>query len=947
MEHKKLNRIIAGVVFLISIIVLVLTTQNSVPFWDCAEVTASSFLLQVPHPPGAPFHALLGRIFLMIPFLSDIAFRLNFMSALAGALTVMMVYLSSVILIKKWRGSTKTLIDKIVVYGSSAVGALCLSFSDTFWFNAVESTVFSHSLFLLSFVVWLALHWWTVSDKEEKSERLFLLIGYLFGISIGVHQLSLLAFFTVALIYYFKKYDVTKKSFLIFSIVCASLFVVMYKGVLIGIPGMLETPGKKMLLCLIVAAIIYGLYYAQKHHKGILNLGLLFIVLMVIGYSTYMMIVIRANKGLAMNENNPDSIEKLVSYLGREQYGDWPIVNFDKTKWGGKLLPRRWTDEAYRAEKFKEYSSDWDYFVSYQFYNMWFRYLLWNYVGRAGDIQDAPPAFTGKADEKWIVGEPGHNFPNRYYAIPFILGLIGAIYHLYKDKKLGFSIWVLFIVTGFGLMFYQNMQNPQPRERDYFFVGSFYVYAIWIGIGIAAILEMLEKSKSHLRENKTIYIGILAILLVAAPGNMLYQNYDDHNRHDNYLAWDFAYNLLQSCPKDAILITNGDNDTFPIWYIQDVEGVRRDVRLVNLSLINTDWYTLQMKNETPYNSKKVPMTYSDDQIKGMINRFHEWPEAKQINLPVSKEVYKQFLNEEFDNVSKDFKTTVLGLPKSVSDTADFPGMVNFAVKAAYSVPDGRGQTHYGVRSQDLFVLDIIKTNNWVRPVCFSITCSPDSKLGLDNYLRMEGLTYRLTPFKNASQSDFINPREMWEHLMKEPDGFSKEPAYGFKFRNLNNPNAYLDENALRLAQNYRSVFMNLASYFINNTPNKEKALAVINMMERKIGVENIPLDYRMKYNLALFYDALDQRQKFDDMAKNVEADCLKKIEINPMDVNGPWNPYRVLMDVYELSKQYDKELGLLHKLEIIFPQAGDIKQKVDQIQKLKNGISPNAADSVK
>jgi len=947
MEHKKLNRIIAGIVFLVSLIVLAITTQDSVPFWDCGEFTASAYLLQVPHPPGAPFHALLGRIFLMIPFYPDIAFRMNFMSALAGALTVVMLYLSSVILIKKWRGVPETIIDKLIVYGSSVIGALSLSFSDTFWFNAVESEVYSPSLFLLAFVVWLALHWWVISDKEERGERIFLLIGYIFGLSIGVHQLSLLAFFTVALIYYFKKYDFTIKSFAIFSVIAAIIFVIMYKGVISGIPNMLDSSGERVIFVLIAAATIYGLYLAQKHNKGIISMGLLFIVLMVVGYSTYTMIVIRANKGLAMNENDPRTVEKLVSYLGREQYGEYPVVNFDKNKWGGKLFPRRWTDEAYRVEKFKNYSSDWDYFVKYQFYNMWFRYLLWNFVGRAGDVQDAPPAFIGKVDNGWIVGKPGQFFPNLYYAIPFIIGLIGSLYHLYRDKKFGFSIWVLFVVTGFGLMFYQNMQNPQPRERDYFFVGSFYVFSMWIGFGVAALLEMIEKSKTMLKENKGIYAGILAVILVAVPGNMLYQNYDDHNRHGNYLSWDFAYNLLQSCPKDAILFTNGDNDTFPIWYMQDVEGVRRDVRLVNLSLINTDWYALQMKNETPYGAKKVPFTYSDDQIKSMVNRFHEWSEFRQINVPVPKEVYKKFLNEEFDNISKDFSSTVLALPKNLSDTANFPASIGFTVRASYSVPDGKGETRYGVRAQDLFILDIVRSSNWERPICFSITCSPDSRIGLDNYLRMEGLTYRLTPFKGMAQNDFINPRVMYEHLMNEPAEASKEPAFGYRFRNLDNPNVYLDENALRLAQNYRSIYMNLASYFVNVTPNDEKALKIISTMESKISDENIPMDYRMKYNLTLFYDALKQEQKFNEMVKKVEAECLEMIETDPMNVNGPWNPYRILMDVYELSKQYDKELGILSKLEVIFPQAQDVKDKIKQIQQMKTGVNPFGKDSAK
>jgi len=496
-------------------------------------------------------------------------------------------------------------------------------------------------------------------------------------------------------------------------------------------------------------------------------------------------------------------------------------------------------------------------------------------------------------------------------------------------------------------MFYQNMQNPQPRERDYFFVGSFYVYALWVGFGVAAILEMIEKSRNALKENKMIYAGILGAVLIAVPGNMLYQNYDDHNRHGNYLSWDFAYNLLQSCPQDAVLFTNGDNDTFPIWYMQDVEGVRRDVRLVNLSLINTDWYALQMKNETPYGAKKVPITYSDDQIKTMVNRFHQWSEQRQIDIPVPKEAYKKFLKDEFDNISKDFNSTILALPKNLSDTVNFPGSISFPMRASYSIPDGRGGTHYGVRAQDLFILDIIKSSNWERPICFSITCSPEARIGLDNYLRMEGLTFRLTPFKGISQNDFINPRVMWEHLMNEPQEPSSGPAFGYRFRNLNNPDVYLDENALRLAQNYRSIFMNLASYFVNVTPNNERALNIIKTMETKIGEASIPMDYRMMYNLTLFYDALKQEQKFNEMVLKVEAKCVKMIEDDPMNVSGPWNPYRVLMDVYELSKQYDKELDILRKLEIIFPQAQDVKQKIEMVQKMKMGIDPFATDSAK
>jgi hypothetical protein len=563
MDHKKLNRIIAGIVFLISLVVLTITTQSSVPFWDCGEFTAAAYLLQVPHPPGAPLHSLLGHIFLMFPFL-EIAFRMNWMSALSGALTVMLTYLSTVILIMLWRGMPKTLTDKLIVYGSSIIGALAFSFSDTFWFNAVESEVYSPSLFLLVLVVWLALHWLTIDDKEERSEKYFLLIAYLFGLSIGVHQLSLLAFFSVALIYYFKKFEFNIKSFIIFSVVCVITFLFIYKGVLTGLPQMLDTSGERAIVIILALGLIFGVYYSFKNDKGWINFACLSILLIVLGYSTYTIIPIRANKGLALNQNNPNTMERFVSFINREQYGDWPIVNFDKTKWDGKLFPRRWTDEGYRVEKFKNYKSDLDYFIRYQLYNMYIRYLFWNFAGRMGDVQDAPPAFFNKTDTKWIESV-NNQFPNRYYAIPLLLGLIGAFYHPWRDKKFGFTFWVLFIVTGLGFVIYNNMQEPQPRERDYFYVGSFYVFAVWIGLGIAGILESIEKSVKSPGMRRNIAVGFLSLAFLAVPVNMLYQNFDDHNRSGNYLTWDFAYNMLQSCPKDAILFTVGDNDTFPIW----------------------------------------------------------------------------------------------------------------------------------------------------------------------------------------------------------------------------------------------------------------------------------------------------------------------------------------------------------------------------------------------
>jgi hypothetical protein len=938
MEHKKLNRIIAGIVFLISITVLAITTQTSIPFWDCGESSASAYLLQVPHPPGSPTHMLIGRVVSMLPFF-EIAFRLNFISAFAGALSVTLIYLSSVILITAFRGLPKTLSDKLIVYGSSAIGALAFSFSDSFWFIAVESTHFSLSLFLLIFVFWLALHWSVVYENDDRSEHYFILIGYLFGLAIGVHQLSLLAFFSVAMIYYFKKFEFSPKSFTIFALVSVLIFVLIYKGIFVGVPDLLGSSSTRILALFLFLILLYGIYYSYKHKKGYVNFALVSVLLIILGYSTYTTIVIRANKGLAMNENNPNTFDKLVHYLGREQYGDWPVINFDKEKWDGKLFPRRWTNEDYRVARFKEYKSDWDYFVKYQFYNMWFRYLLWNYVGRAGDVQDAPPAWFGKTDPQWV-GKPG-SLPDKYFAIPFIIGLFGAFYHFYKDKKLGFAVLSLFIVTGFGLMFYQNMQNPQPRERDYFFVGSFYVYAMWIGIGISGILDWIKKSLKSLNNVAPVLIGSLAVFAIAVPGNLVIQNFDNHNRNGNYLAWDFSYNILQSCPKDAVLVTVGDNDTFPLWYLQDVEGVRRDVRIVNMSLINTDWYPLQMKNETPYGTKKVPFNYTDEQIEKITSQFNEFPKEQVINLPVPKEVYQKFQQEESD-LSKEYHSYVVSYTPEMLDPNNCPEKISFTMKAQYQIPDQRsGRTVYGVRAQDLFVLDIVKANNWERPICFSITASPDSKIGLDDYLRMEGMVYRLTPFKQGgSRGEYLNGKLMYEQLMKEPAQSSTEPQVGLRFRNLNNPGLYLDENAIRMAKDYRILFFNLASHFIG-FKDTTRAYEVLQAMEKKISPVTVGFDYRMKYNLILFYSEIGKKDDVFRIANDLEKDCLQEIEHDPSNIKQAWNPYRILLEVYDMTGRVDKEIEILTKISVQFPGDQSIKDRINQLRNMKS------ADTVK
>jgi hypothetical protein len=341
-----------------------------------------------------------------------------------------------------------------------------------------------------------------------------------------------------------------------------------------------------------------------------------------------------------------------------------------------------------------------------------------------------------------------------------------------------------------------------------------------------------------------------------------------------------------------------------------------------------------MKNETPYGAMKVPMSYKDEEVRSMVNRFHPWEQSRPINLSVSKETYKKFLQAEYDNSIEGTNRMFLS---NLNDTMNFPKEIKFSMNATISLPDNTGQQHYGVKAQDLFILDIIRTNNWERPICFSITCDRSSRIGIDNYLKMEGLTLRLVPFRDLQQGDFINAKVIWQQLMNEPEGFSKEPAFGYKFRNLNDPDIYLGEQALRLVQNYRSIFANLATYFINHTDKKENALKLLNTMNQKISDKSIPMDYRVKYNMVFLYDALEQKDLLDTQVASLEKDCLFMIEQDPRNVSSQWNPYRILIDIYEISKQYDKEIDLLRKIGEMYPNDPNIENRIEQIKKLKSG----------
>ncbi len=898
MNFKHINRYIALAVFFITLFMYRMTSQSSVAFWDCGEYAATSPALEVPHPPGAPLFTLLGRIAMMTPYVHDTALRLNLISALASALTIMFLYLIGVRVISRWKGFPSDARGATVVFGSALIGAFTLSVSDTFWFNAAESGLFASSIFFASTVLWLGMVWYEKAE-EAGSQKYLLLAAYVMGLSIGIHQLSILVFFVIALFIYFKYYEFEWNSFVKFAVVTALSFAVIYPGIVKWLAAILNGDLKtgpfdishsffiQMIPPGLIILAIYGVYKAEKAKRWIVSTSLMAGLLIVLGYSTYTLVFVRANAQPPINENNPSNLARLVGYLNRDQYGSQPI-----------LWPRRWSNEPQYQAGYQKYSSDWDYFVGYQLDHMFLRYLGWNFIGRAGDIQDAPVVLFN-SPKGWYDGRAG--FPTRYFAIPLLLALFGIWYQFKNDWKFGLAFMTMFLVMGLALVIYFNMQDPQPRERDYFFVGAFFVFAMWTGVGASGVIDIVATAIKEGKQ-KTLLMGLTTVALFAiAPLNMFAQNLYTHDRHGNYAPFDYSYNILQSCKPNAILFTNGDNDTFPLWYLQEGLGIRTDVRIVNLSLANTNWYDLQLKNLTPHGAEKVPISLTDDQLQEI--QPIVW-KTQTFKLPVPKEVYKEF---------------------GITDTSvTNKGYIQFTMK-----PTMDAGTVQAVRAQDILIQNIVMTNAWKRPIYFAVTVAPGNFIGLSPYLQMQGLALELTPeLNNVPGQDYIlNEPITRECYLHEPSTPHTEPHYGFLFTNLNNPGIYYDDNVRMLMLNYRYGFMRLADYYATRG-DTTRAIATLDSMESRIPLEVIPMNYKILSDVTRLYYSVGAMAQFHKYAAIVEAGAKEAIKENPDDVQSYYNPYRILLDLYRTEGDYSKSIDLLEQLQARFPNERGIAQEI-------------------
>ncbi|MDP4219648.1 MAG: DUF2723 domain-containing protein [Bacteroidota bacterium] len=920
MNLKRTHYLFAGFAFLVAFFTYFSTMQPSIPFWDCGEFAAAAWAMQIPHPPGSPLWTIVGRIAMMLPTMADPVARYNLFSVLASAATVVILYLTLVRIIKLWRGEPKSTADIFTHFGGALVGALAYCFTDSFWFNALECEVYAFGTFFIALIPWLMFIWYDHAE-EEHSEKYLLLVAYVIGLSMGVHQLALLTIFPCfMLIYYRRRANVTTASWL--GMVAASIvaFLIAYKIVLSQLVEWLGADGIGRVVGLaLIGGSIYGIWYSQKKRKSVLNLSLWASMLLFVGYSTYTMMVVRANQNPPMNENAPRTLARLTSFINRDQYGYRPP------------LPRRaLNDEGQKSgPTWTNYSSDMDFFWRYQTDHMYHRYLEWNFIGRENDKQDAGVDWS------------------KTFGIPFLLGLFGIYWHFKRDKKRALTLLAAFIMLGWMTAWYQNQQDPQPRERDYFYVGAFYVYAMWIGIGATGIMEVLRakkkgESKGEERaafpiatgEGNTAVLGatLLAALIlvplnqcVGLAGLAMGKNFSEtskwaeYSRARNYIPFDYGYNILQSCEKDAILFTFGDNDTFPLWCLQDVYSIRRDVRIVQLSLSNIGWYIDELKNESPWGAKKVTLSgFSDASLTAPqdspLAPHYDQGTPRPQSVPISAAAVRHITGD----------STRGGVTLSWNQTGTFG--------------DGK---NYIFTVSDQLIVDILKNNIDDRPIYFSTSVPDNYRSGLDPYLAAEGMALRLTPDRHPDyRSDYGGPiieDRLKEYLYNPPQTPAQEPRKGMLIRTYNDPKAHHSYLDGAYAQSYYLCFLKLATFELQKG-NKAEVLRVLDTLDNRLPPEIVNTEDVLFSMIAEDYDQAGNSAK----AVRYANIALKNIDVLDKYVpGGTENDERrhlsfnyMRSGLYVILGKYDEAIALFNELQ----KATNDKSfaiKADEAQALK------------
>ena len=1082
-QYRLVDNILGCLAFVIAAFVYCSTIEPTASFWDCPEFITTGYKLEIGHPPGAPFFMLTANLFSQ--FASDpsqVARMVNIMSALLSATTIMFLFwtithLTRKLILKDWDALTTGKL--IAIEASGMVGALIYTFSDTFWFSAVESEVYAYSSAFTAIVFWLILKWEDHAD-EPHSDRWLVLIFFLMGLSIGVHLLNLLCIPAIVLVYCYRRYpNIEVKGSLIALVVSFVVVAAVLYGVIQGIItvggwfelffvntlGLPFNTGEVIYIICLVAAVLWAIYETYQHTSvkreniafclafgllgvpfygygwqafitGVIVLAVLLFVLnykkvvnkqkvylvssrikntillcmlmLMIGYSSYALIVIRSTANPPMDENSPEDIFTLGSYLSRSQYGDYPLLYgqaytsqvalkndgnvcvpemsegapiYSRKEKASKdekdsyfvvshhnkyvyaqnmLFPRMW--DSNHTQDYESWMGGVDgtevpydrcgemisvkmptqidnikFFLSYQCNFMYWRYFMWNFAGRQNDIQGNGELEHGnwitgfKWFDNWRLGDQsklpdslkankGHNV---FYCMPLLLGLIGLFWQAFRGRRGIRQFWVvffLFFMTGLAIVIYLNQTPVQPRERDYAYAGSFYAFAIWCGMGVAAIIDILKK-KFHIDNVAVTALASLVCLLV--PIQMASQTWDDHDRSGRYTCRDFGANYLMTLQDQGnpIIFTNGDNDTFPLWYNQEVEGVRTDARVCNLSYLQTDWYIDQMKRPA-YNSPSLPISWPRlDYCTGTNEYVEVQPELKQQILDFYKQspeaARKAFGDDPFEvsNImrywvrSKDADMHVIPTDtlyvKIDKEAVKRSGMM----MASDTIPDKMVISLKGKRALykgDLMMLEMIAHADWTRPIYVALTVGSENYMNLGDNFIQEGLANRITPFlTNQPGAKNFDTEKTYRNVM-----------YRYKYGGLEKPGLYIDETVLRMCYTHRHIFSQLALHLIEEGQ-KAKALKVLQKAEKVLPTYNVPMNYMSGgAEIARAYALLGQKAKAMQTINAVWKDAYQ-YAVYYLGLNDNWFTMSqrdimiqlsILTQINDITQLVDKQL---------------------------------------
>lgn len=1046
--------------FLIALITYSLTVEPTVSFWDAGEYILTSSKLQVGHPPGAPLFQMLGAFFSMFTFGNNelIGLMLNMMSAVASAFTILFMFWTITLLLRKLvvNNDAISASKSIAILGSGLVGSLAFTFTDSFWFNAVETEVYAMATLIMSILFWLALRWEQDMDTP-RGNRWLILISFVIGLSFGVHFMGLLTIPAIGLIYYFKNYkEVTIKNFIIANLVSIAILLFIFKLLapnilkvfsvfeifFVNSIGLPFNSGSIIAGIALVAVIFYALKYTRNKGYIHINTAILCITFVIIGFSTWLMLPIRANANVVINENNPSSARELLAYYNLEQYpethlfygpqftdqyayldennpyaddkpkyekdeekGEYVIVNDYKNakqNYNSKhasILPRMWSTEhaenymmfsgfldfklkpEYQMEnelrtaisqfkndvaqgnvdyedyhnflkKFQRYidiekpslGSNIAYMLEYQLGFMYWRYFMWNFVGRQDDLQGKYDSHGNwisgiKPIDEWHLGVSQDNLPsdvennkgrNTYYFLPLLLGLIGFFFLFNTDKKLFWVMLVFFLFTGLAIQVYTNVRPFEPRERDYSVVGSFYVFALWIGFGVYGIYAVLKEYVSK----KLLAPVVTLVCLILVPGILAANNWDDHDRSGKYTANAMAKKYLDSCAENAILFTIGDNDTFALWYAQEIEGYRTDVRVVNTSLFQTDWYIDQMKRKA-YESDPIPSQLVHDNykhgtndyviIENVINDTLQIKEALNFiasNNPRTK--YQYVLQQQGVDVSQVrsqdlnanyLPTSYLTLPVNKENALKYgivkPEDADKMVDTIFIKVSGGA-----LYKNRLLMLDIVANNDWKRPIYFTGgSFGDDDYIWMKDYLQLDGMCYKLvpirTPINRANPFDMgrVDSELMYEKVKK------------WDWGNSGSSDIYHDPETRKNSITYRGNLARLAEQLINEDK-LDKAEEIAD-----IAMNNMPVEYFGFYTLLEPYISAYYEVGAKEKARNLFKDVAEKYQENlfyysRLDVD---DQERLFEDIYTDIQRYRALVDVLVEYDVDFAETeGDV-----------------------